>query len=104
MVGDERELEFQLTEESWERIRALAAGLLNVILLSERREARKVTKTMLVDTVGISRSEVSWMGHRADLYISALDCYMKDQGGLLEVWAVFPHGRIRINRLADFAE
>ena len=104
MDTNERELEFQLTEESWGRIRAFADALLNVIMLDELREARRMAHTKLMDTLQIGRSEVSRIEHRTDLYINALDTYLKDQDALLEIWAVFPHGRIRINRLADFAE
>jgi hypothetical protein len=99
MAGDDRELEFQLTEESWERVLALADGLLNVILLDELREARKTAQTALINTLPISGREISPIEYRT---VETLDGYMKDPGELLEVWAVFPHGRIKINRLADF--
>ena len=88
-VPTERELEFQLTEESWGRIRALADALLNVIMLDELREARRMTHTKLMDTLQIGRSEVSRIEYRTDLYINALDTYLKDQDALLEIWRSF---------------
>lgn len=103
-MEDDRDLEFQLTEESWDRIRAVAGGLLNVILLEELREARRRTQMTLMDALRISPSGVSRIEHGTDLYFDVLDGYLKEQDALLEVWAVFPHGRIRINRLADLAE
>ena len=103
MTTNDRELEFQLTEESWVRILDLANAVFNVLLLDEVREARKRTRTMLVDTLHLSRSEASEAECRMDLNESAIDSYIQDQDGLLEIWAVFPNGRIKINRLAGSA-
>ncbi len=101
MARDDRELEFQMTEESWGGIRNLADALLNVMMLDELRNARRMTQTAPMNPLRISRSEVARIEQRGDLPLRILDGYMKDQDGLLEIWAVFPYGRIRISRLAD---
>ena len=69
--------------------------------LQKLRSTRKITQTSLAKVLKVSQSEVSKIENRADVYVSTLSNYVEAMGGQLEIRAVFPDIKVRINQF-DF--
>ncbi|HSR09152.1 MAG TPA: XRE family transcriptional regulator [Bryobacteraceae bacterium] len=71
--------------------------------LEELRVARELTQTSLAKILDVGQSEVSKIEKRTDMYVSTLASYVKAMGGELEICAVFPDGKVKINQFEDIA-
>jgi len=71
--------------------------------LEELRAARELTQTSLAKILDVGQSEVSKIEKRTDMYVSTLASYVKAMGGELEICAVFPDGKVKINQFEDIA-
>jgi len=71
--------------------------------LEELRAARELTQTSLAKILEVGQSEVSKIEKRTDMYVSTLASYVKAMGGELEICAVFPDGKVKINQFEDIA-
>jgi len=69
--------------------------------LEELRAARELTQTSLAKILDVGQSEVSKIEKRTDMYVSTLASYVKAMGGELEICAVFPDGKVKINQFED---
>jgi len=69
--------------------------------LEELRAARELTQTSLAKILEVGQSEVSKIEKRTDMYVSTLASYVKAMGGELEICAVFPDGKVKINQFED---
>jgi DNA-binding XRE family transcriptional regulator len=65
--------------------------------LDELREARRMTQETLADALNVKQSSISKIERRADMYVSTLRGIVRGMGGELDIQAVFPDGRVRIN-------
>ena len=98
-----KELEEKMSPESRDRVKVRAKELLREMALDELRAAREMTQSSLAKILDVGQSEVSKIEHRADMYVSTLASYVKAMGGDLEICAVFPDGRIKINQFEELA-
>jgi len=71
--------------------------------LEELRAARELTQTSLAKILDVGQPEVSKIEKRTDMYVSTLASYVKAMGGELEICAVFPDGKVKINQFEDIA-
>ena len=71
--------------------------------LEELRAARELTQTSLAKILDVGQREVSKIEKRTDMYVSTLASYVKAMGGELEICAVFPDGKVKINQFEDIA-
>src|SRR5665213_4558660 len=71
--------------------------------LEELRAARELTQTSLAKILDVGQSEVSKIEKRTDMYVSTLASYVEAMGGELEICAVFPDGKVKINQFEDIA-
>jgi len=71
--------------------------------LEELRAARELTQTSLAKILDVGQSEVSKIEKRTDMYVSTLASYVKAMGGELEICAVFPDGKVKLNQFEDIA-
>lgn len=77
--------------------------MLKDMALDELRTARQMTQEHLAETLGVKQAAISRMERRTDVYISTLSKYIEAMGGELEIRAVFPEGKVRINQFSDYA-
>lgn len=70
--------------------------LLEAVRLGELRQAREVTQNRLAESMNTTQSSISRMEKQTDLYISTLRSYVEAMGGKLEIAAVFPDSKVRI--------
>jgi transcriptional regulator with XRE-family HTH domain len=66
--------------------------------LDELRSARQLTQEHLATVLGVKQSAISKMERRSDMYVSTLRSMIKAMGGSLEIEAVFPDGRVKIDQ------
>jgi transcriptional regulator with XRE-family HTH domain len=64
----------------------------------ELRAARRLTQQQLAETLGLTQAAVSQMENRTDLYLSTLQNFIEAMGGRLELYAVFPDGRVKLTQ------
>jgi DNA-binding XRE family transcriptional regulator len=96
-----KELEEKMPAEARARVKARANKLLQEMALDELRAAREMTQTSLARILEVGQSEVSKIENRTDMYISTLASYVKAMGGDLEICAVFPDGKVKINQFEE---
>jgi transcriptional regulator with XRE-family HTH domain len=76
--------------------RRLADEDLKTMPVHELRTARKLTQQQLAQTLGMSQAAVSQIEKRADMYLSTLENFVEAMGGRLELYAVFPDGKVKL--------
>jgi DNA-binding XRE family transcriptional regulator len=98
-----QELVDKMSPESRARSKAMAEKLMREMPLEELRAARELTQTSLAKILDVGQSEVSKIEKRTDMYVSTLASYVEAMGGRLEICAVFPDGKVKINQFEDIA-
>jgi DNA-binding XRE family transcriptional regulator len=66
--------------------------------LDELRTARRITQESLAKVLGVKQSAISKIERRTDMYVSTLESVIEAMGGRLEIEAVFPEGKVKINQ------
>jgi DNA-binding Xre family transcriptional regulator len=69
---------------------------LKKIPLHELRAARRLTQQQLAQTLNMTQAAVSQLEQRTDIYLSTLENFVEAMGGRLEIYAVFPEGRVKL--------
>ena len=98
-----QELRAKMSVESQKRAAAKTQKLLSEMALDELREARKLTQEQLAQQLHVKQPSIARMERRADMYVSTLRGVIKAMGGEMEILAIFPDGRVRINQFRDLA-
>ena len=75
--------------------------LADAMPLQKLRHARNFTQQGLAKVLKVTQSEVSKIENRADVYVSTLSNYVEAMGGQLEIRAIFPEGKVRINQFDE---
>lgn len=91
----------KMSPEARERVEVKTRTLLSEMALDELREARKLTQEQLAEQLNVRQPSIARMERRADMYVSTLRGVIKAMGGQMEIVAVFPEGRVRINQFRD---
>jgi len=98
-----KELEEKMSPASRARVKAREAKLMEEMALDELRAAREMTQVSLARILNVNQSEISKIENRMDMYVSTLANFVQAMGGELEICAVFPEGRVRINQFERLA-
>jgi DNA-binding XRE family transcriptional regulator len=69
--------------------------------LHELRTARRLTQQQIARTLKMSQAAVSQVEKRTDLYLSTLENFVEAMGGHLEMYAVFPNGKVKLTLKAS---
>lgn len=93
----------KMPSQSQTRIKAKTRQLMDEMALAELREARKLTQEQLAQQLNVKQPSIARIERRADMYVSTLRGVIKAMGGEMEILAVFPNGRVRINSLRGLA-
>jgi DNA-binding Xre family transcriptional regulator len=64
--------------------------------LHELRVARHLTQQQLAQTLDMTQAAVSQLEQRTDIYLSTLENFVEAMGGRLEMYAVFPDGKVKL--------
>ena len=64
--------------------------------LDELRAGRRMTQMEVARALDISQAAVSQLEGRRDVSLGTLGNYVEAMGGELEVYAVFPEGRVKL--------
>jgi ribosome-binding protein aMBF1 (putative translation factor) len=86
------------------RVAAHKAELEAELSLVAVRHARQLTQEELAAALQTTQSGVSRLEHQTDLYVSTLRKYVEAAGGVLEINAVFPDGRVPISRFESLTD
>ena len=92
----------KMSRESRARVKAKTDRLIADMALAELREARRLTQEQLARQLNITQPSIAKIERRADMYVSTLRGVIKAMGGEMEILAVFPEGRVRINSFRGF--
>ena len=92
----------KMSRESRARVKAKTDRLIADMALAELREARRLTQEQLARQLNITQPSIAKNERRADMYVSTLRGVIKAMGGEMEILAVFPEGRVRINSFRGF--
>ena len=90
------ELRAKMSPQALAEARRLANEDLKVMPLHELRAARHLTQQQLARTLGMSQAAVSQLEQRTDIYLSTLENFIEAMGGRLDMYAVFPDGKVRL--------
>lgn len=84
------------------RTRARAARraneLFHELLLGQIRQWTGKTQRQIADALGIKQPSLSKLENQSDMQISTLRKLVRALGGKLEVFAIFPHGTVKIDQ------
>ena len=64
--------------------------------LHELSNARRLTQQQLAQTLDMTQAAVSQLEKRTDMYLSTLRNFIEAMGGQLEMYAVFPDGKVEL--------
>ena len=90
------ELLAKMRPEARAEARRLADKDLKEMPLHELRAARHLTQQQLAQTLDMTQAAVSQLEQRTDVYLSTLENFVEAMGGRLEMYAVFPDGRVKL--------
>ena len=99
-----RTLREKMDPERQERIRKRTEELLAELPLQELRQARALSQQELAEVLGLNQATVSKLERRTDMYLSSLRRFVEAMGGVLEISASFPEGKVRIQLFEDLEE
>jgi len=91
-----RELYERMPAASRRDVEQRVQASLKQMPLHELRAARRLTQQQLAQTLGMTQAAVSQMENRTDLYLSTLENFVEAMGGHLEIYAVFPEGKVKL--------
>ncbi len=91
-----RELESKMSPEARAEVRRRVQEELKKMPLHELRAARRLTQQQLAKTLDMTQAAVSQLEKRTDIYLSTLENFVEAMGGTLEMYAVFPDGRVKL--------
>jgi transcriptional regulator with XRE-family HTH domain len=101
MAKNFKNLRDKMSEESRQRSHALADKYRAQMPLDELREAREMTQEHLAKILRVKQAAVSRLEHRADMYISTLQDFVRAMGGTLKITASFPDGDVEIDQFSQ---
>src|SRR6266567_2904937 len=90
------ELRAKMSPEARAEARRLADQDLKEMPLHELRAARHLTQQQLAQTLNMTQAAVSQLEQRTDIYLSTLENFVEAMGGRLEMYAVFPDGKVKL--------
>ena len=90
------ELRAKMPPGSRVEARALADQALKEMPLHELRTARHLTQQQLALSLDMTQAAVSQLEKRTDVYLSTLENFVTAMGGRLEMYAVFPDGKVKL--------
>lgn len=90
------QLRARMSPDARAEARRLADEDLKALPIHELRAARKLTQQQLARTLDMSQAAVSQIESRTDTYLSTLENFVEAMGGRLELYAVFPDGRVKL--------
>lgn len=99
-----RTIRERMDPERQERIRKRTEELLAELPLQELRQARALSQQELAEVLGLNQATVSKLERRTDMYLSSLRRFVEAMGGELEISAIFPEGKVRIQLFEDLEE
>lgn len=86
----------RMSSEARAEARRLADEDLKEIPLHELRAARHLTQQQLARTLDVTQAAISQLEQRTDIYLSTLENFVEATGGHLEMYAVFPDGKVKL--------
>jgi len=95
------ELRAKMSPEALEKSSALTQEMLDEMPLQELRQARALSQEQLARVLRVKQASVSKLERRTDMYIQTLRSYIEAMGGTLEITALFPEGKVRINQFEE---
>ena len=91
------ELRAKMPPEARAEARRLADQDLREMPLHELRAARHLTQQQLAKSLDMTQAAVSQLEQRTDVYLSTLGNFVEAMSGRLEMYAVFPDGKVKLN-------
>lgn len=91
------DLRARMPPESKARAAAKTKEMLDEMPLYELRQARGLSQTALAAVLHVQQPSIAKLEHRADMYISSLRNHIEAMGGVLEIVATFPDGKVKIS-------
>ena len=96
-----KELRNKMPLKAQKKATEKAEIIMNDMLLTELRQAMKLTQEQLATELNVRQAAVSKLERRTDMYISTLRNFIKAMGGDLEIAARFPEGSVKINQFEE---
>lgn len=93
-----KDLQAKMSSEARAASGRKAALYSQEMALDELRTALRITQESLAKVLGVKQSAISKIERRTDMYVSTLESVIEAMGGRLEIEAVFPDGRVKINQ------
>lgn len=94
----------KMSTEARAKAKAKADVMMQEMLLSELRQARKLSQEKIAASLKVKQGAISKLERRTDMYISTLRGFVKAMGGDLEITVRFPEGSVKINQFEEIDE
>lgn len=94
----------KMSPEARAKAKAKADVMMQEMLLSELRQARKLSQEKIAASLKVKQGAISKLERRTDMYISTLRGFVKAMGGDLEITVRFPEGSVKINQFEEIDE
>ena len=101
MARNYSKLRAKMSAKARDKSEKITQELMDEMPLQELRQARALSQEQLAKELNIKQASVSKLERRTDMYIKTLRSYIEAMGGVLEISAKFPEGKVRIKQFAD---
>ncbi len=90
-----------MSDEAQEKATDQAQKLMAEMPLNELRAARQLSQETIARILNKKQANISRLEKNTDMYISTIKHYIEAMGGTLEINAIFPDGKVKINQFQN---
>ncbi|WP_440994730.1 XRE family transcriptional regulator [Cysteiniphilum litorale] len=101
MVKTFNNLRKKMSDDAQEKATDQAQKLMAEMPLNELRAAKQLSQETIARILNKKQANISRLEKNTDMYISTIKHYIEAMGGTLEINAIFPDGKVKINQFQN---
>ncbi len=90
-----------MSDDAQKKATDRAQTLMAEMPLNELRAAKQLSQETIAKILNKKQANISRLEKNTDMYISTIKHYIEAMGGTLEINAIFPDGKVKINQFQN---
>ncbi|GGF91349.1 MULTISPECIES: XRE family transcriptional regulator [Cysteiniphilum] len=91
----------KMSDDAQKKATDQAQKLMAEMPLNELRAAKQLSQETIARILNKKQANISRLEKNTDMYISTIKHYIEAMGGTLEINAIFPEGKVKINQFQN---
>ncbi len=91
----------KMSDDAQKKATDRAQTLMAEMPLNELRAAKQLSQETIAKILNKKQANISRLEKNTDMYISTIKHYIEAMGGTLEINAIFPDGKVKINQFQN---